>query len=109
MPRAMQVRHIMIVVLVLAIEQHSEVAAVDSRLLHPGHRDLEAIDWQACQRPAHGDLIGTEVEQGADEHIAGNTALAVQIERTAAPHRKRFRYFSLATLHGLTPPCPEDD
>ena len=42
--------HVMVVVLVLAVELHVEVAGVKAALCHAAHADLETVDRQGVQR-----------------------------------------------------------
>ena len=47
---AKEPRHVVVVVLVLAVELHVEVAGVKAALCHAAHADLEAVDRQGIQR-----------------------------------------------------------
>ena len=47
---AKEPRHVVVVVLVLAVELHVEVAGVKAALCHAAHADLETVDRQGVQR-----------------------------------------------------------
>ena len=83
---SIEVVHVMVVRLVHLVENHVEVAALDARRQLARHRNLEAIDIQACQRTPQSVLVGAEVEQRTHDHVAADATRALQIQRLARSH-----------------------
>ena len=89
-PRSMQVIHIVVVILMLAVQHHVEIATRDTRTGYMRDLDLVPLDRQAFQRRAHRLLVGlvAQIEQGPREHIARHAARALQVQNSslAVPH-----------------------
>ena len=77
---AVQVRHVVVVVLVRRIQHHVEVAAVYPVRLRARHADVVAVQGQARERGAHGLLVCAKVQQGRDHHVAAYAACALQVQ-----------------------------
>ena len=77
--------HVVVVVLVLAVELHVEVAGVKAALCHAAHADLEAVDRQGIQRGQEPLLARSQVQQRRHRHVAAYAGGAVHDEGTAAP------------------------
>ena len=71
----------MVVVLMLGIEHHIEVARRKRTGHHARDLDLEAVRRQARQRCMQAGLVSPQVEQGGDQHVARNARRAFEIER----------------------------
>ena len=77
----MQIRHIMIMILMLCIEHDIEVACIQCRLLHSADHDLRAFQMKTVQRMQQHMRIRPQVEQSCNCHISADSAHAVQYQR----------------------------
>ena len=81
-----EVVHVMVMRLMHLVEDYVEVAALDAGRQLARHGNLEAIDVQARQRSPQAILVGTKVEQRADNHVATDATRTLQIQRLARSH-----------------------
>ena len=77
----MQIRHIMIMILMLCIEHDIEVACIQCRFLHSADHDLRAFQMKTVQRMQQHLRIRTQVEQSCNCHISADSARAIQYQR----------------------------
>lgn len=76
-----QIGHVVVMVLVRRIEHDVKIAAVDSGFLYATDAHLISRNGQARQRVTQTRLVGTQVKQGSDGHIAADAVCAIKIER----------------------------
>lgn len=91
---AVQIGHVMVMVFVRRIEHDVKITAVDSGFLHATDAYLISRNGQARQRVTQTRLVGTQVKQGSDGHIAADAVCAIKIERLShdlpvSAHRNR--------------------
>ena len=78
---AMQIGHVVVVVLVGRIKHHGKIAHVQTRLRHAADLHGEALHRQAVQGTAHGLLAGAGIQQGRGAHVAADARGAFQIKQ----------------------------
>ncbi len=76
---AVQVRHVVVVVLVGIVEHHVEVAGIQAVLRHARHAHREPLHRQAVEGCAHRCLVGSRIEQRRDQHVAADARAAFQV------------------------------
>ena len=64
----------------LSLEPHVEVAGTHAVLCHLAHDDLVPRERQTCKRLAQVPLVGSQIEQGRDDHVAANARCTFEIE-----------------------------
>ena len=77
---AVEPRHVMVMVFQLSLKPHVEVAGAHTVLCHLAHDDLVPRERQTCERLAQALLIGPQIEQGCDDHVAADARRAFEIE-----------------------------
>ena len=77
---AVQPRHVVVMVFQLSLEPHVEVAGAHTVLRYLAHDDLVPRERQTCKRLAQVPLVGSQIEQGRDDHIAADARCAFEIE-----------------------------
>ena len=77
---AVQPRHVVVMVFQLSLEPHVEVAGTHAVLRHLAHDDLVPRERQTCKRLAQVLLVGSQIEQGRDDHVAADARCAFEIE-----------------------------
>ena len=77
---AVQPRHVVVMVFQLCLEPHVEVAGAHTVLRHLAHDDLVSRERQTCERFAQALLIGPQIEQGCDDHVAADARCTFEIE-----------------------------
>ena len=77
---AVQPRHVVVMVFQLSLKPHVEVAGTHAVLRHLTHDDLVPRERQTCKRLAQVLLIGSQIEQGRDDHIAADARCTFEIE-----------------------------
>ena len=77
---AVQVGHIVVVVLVLGVQYHVKIAGVQPGLFHSADVDAEPIQRQAGQRFAQHSLVRAQVQQRRRDHIAADAGVTFQIQ-----------------------------
>lgn len=65
-------RHVVVVVLMLVVKLHVEVAGVEAALCHAAHADLEAVDGKGAQRGQEPLLARTQVQERRHGHVAAD-------------------------------------
>ena len=76
-------RHVVVVVLVLVVKLHVEVAGVEAALCHAAHADLEAVDGQGVQRGQEPLLARAQVQERCHGHVAADAGGPVHDEGAA--------------------------
>ena len=72
---------LMVMVMVMVVGQvHVEFHAGDRRFLAAGDMEMVAIEFELFQLAFQAARVHAEIEQGGNEHIAGNAADEVEIE-----------------------------
>ena len=77
---AVQPRHVVVMVFQLSLEPHVEVAGAHAVLRHLAHDDLVPREWQTRERLAQVLLVGSQIEQGCDDHIAADARCTFETE-----------------------------
>lgn len=77
---AVQPRHVVVMVFQLSLEPHVEVAGTHAVLRHLAHDNLVPRERQTCKRLAQVPLVGSQIEQGRDDHVAANARCTFEIE-----------------------------
>ena len=77
---AVEPRHVMVMVFQLSLKPHVEVAGAHTVLCHLAHDDFVPRERQTCERLAQALLIGPQIEQGCDDHVAADARRAFEIE-----------------------------
>ena len=72
--------HVVVVVLVLVVELHVEVAGIEAALCHAAHTDLEPVDGQGVQRGQEPLLARAQVQQRRHRHVAADAGRPVHDE-----------------------------
>ena len=91
----------MIMVLVRGVQLHVEVAAIDTSLLHARHRNRKPLERQFLEhlRQPLQRRLSPKVKKRRNQHVTGNSRLAIQIERFAASRaRCLYRHLHAAPL-----------
>ena len=88
--------HVVVVVLVLAVELHVEVAGAKAALCHAAHADLEPVDGQGVQRGQEAPLARSQVQQRRHRHVAADAGGPVHDESTVAPVLAAILFIELA-------------
>ena len=78
---AVEPGHIVIVVLEPLCKLDVEIAGVDAMLVYARHGDRKAVDRQRGELFAQVLLVGAQVEQGRDGHIAADARGAIDDKR----------------------------
>ena len=78
--RPVQVRHIMVVIFMVCIQQNIKAAAVDARFLHSGDFDIKTRCGNRPERLFQCFPVCAQIQQGCRKHIAGNPGVGFQIE-----------------------------
>ncbi len=74
---AMEVGHVVVVVLVGRVQHHGKIAHIQARLHHPADLHGEALHVQTVERPAHDFLAGAGIQQRRRGHIAADARRAL--------------------------------
>ena len=77
---AVQPRHVVVMVFQLCLEPHVEVAGAHAFLRHLAHDDLVPRERQTRECLAQVPLVGSQIEQGRDDHVAADARCAFKIE-----------------------------
>ena len=77
-------RHVVVVVLMLVVKLHVEVAGVEAALCHAAHADLEAVDGKGAQRGQEPLLARAQVQERRHGHVAADAGGPVHDEGAAA-------------------------
>lgn len=77
---AVQPCHVVVMVFQLSLEPHVEVAGTHAVFRHLTHDDLVPRERQTCKRLAQVLLIGSQIEQGRDDHVAADARCTFEIE-----------------------------
>lgn len=75
---AVKIGHVVVVVVV--IEDHVKVTGVEAALVHSADGDAVAFQGKAGQRRLKHLLIGAEIEQSRDGHIAADAGITFEIK-----------------------------
>ena len=78
--RTVQVRHIMVVIFMICIQQDVKTAAVDARFLYSGDFDIKTGCGNRPERLFQCFPVCAQIQQGCRKHIAGNPGVGFQIE-----------------------------
>ena len=77
----MQIRHIMIMILMLCVKHDVKVTCIQRRFLHSADHNLRAFQMKTVQRMQQDILIRTQIQQSCHCHISADSAHAVQYQR----------------------------
>lgn len=77
---AVQPRHVVVMVFQLCLEPHVEVAGAHTVLRHLTHDDLVPRERQTRECLAQVPLVGSQIEQGRDDHVAADARCTFEIE-----------------------------
>lgn len=69
----------MVVVVMLFVENHIEIKALDGVLHHTSGNDLNAFLAEPFEGFPHHAFVSSEVEQRSDCHVAADPAAAIKI------------------------------
>ena len=76
---SVKIFHVMIVIFVGFIQDHSEVAGVQSRFLHPGNFRPEAVYAEAPESFFQHFPVRSQVKKGGHRHISADPGITFQI------------------------------
>ena len=77
---AVQPRHVVVMVFQLSLKPHVEVAGAHAVLRHLAHDDLVPRERQTRECLAQVSLVGSQIEQGRDDHVAADARCTFEIE-----------------------------
>ena len=77
---SVQVLHVVVVSVVLLVEDHIEVAAINARFLHSADLRLKAVSRYSLQDLQELLLIRSKVKQRCHSHVAADTGPAFKIK-----------------------------
>ena len=77
---AVQPRHVVVMVFQLCLEPHVEVAGAHAVLRHLAHDDLVPRERQTRERLAQVPLVGSQIEQRRNDHVAADARCTFEIE-----------------------------
>ena len=83
---AVEVFHVVVMILVRGIENHVEVAGIEARLLHAADANFEALHRQAAEHLEHGRLASSlflrrsQIEKRRHSHVAADARRAFQVQ-----------------------------
>ena len=86
--------HIVVVVLVIVVEHHIEIAGSERTRHLARDTDLVAFERKGRERGAEPLAIGAKVEQGGNQHVAGDAGRALEVERLR--HGRSFQLLTRA-------------
>ena len=66
---AVEVRHVVVVVLVGGVQHHVKITGVQPGFFDTRYFDVKSVQRQAGQRLAQHSLVRAQVQQGGGEHI----------------------------------------
>ena len=75
-----KIRHVVVVIVMILIQDHIEIAGVDPSLFDPADPDLIAVQGERGKRREKPALIRAQVQQRSHGHISADPAGAVEIE-----------------------------
>ena len=81
LPVAVEIDHVVVMVLMGRIEHHVEVAHVQARLHHSRDVNGKPLHTQAFERRAHHLFPRTDVQQSRRTHVAADARSAFQIQK----------------------------
>ena len=90
-----QIRHVMIVIVMILIQDHVEIAGIDPGLFDPADPDLISVQGKGGKRRKKAVLIRAQIQQRSHGHISADPAGAVKIKCI----QKRF----VAFVHDKSP------
>ena len=77
---AVQPRHVVVMVFQLSLKPHVEVAGAHAVLRHLAHDDLVPRERKTREHLAQVLLVGSQIEQGRDDHVAADARCTFEIE-----------------------------
>ena len=77
---AVQPCHVVVMVFQPCLEPHVEVAGAHAVLRHLAHDDLVPRERQTRECLAQVSLVGSQIEQGRDDHVAADARCTFEIE-----------------------------
>ena len=86
--------HIVVVVLVIMVEHHIEIAGSERTRHLARDADLVALERKGRERGTEPLAVGAEVEQGGHQHVAGDAGRALEVERLR--HGRSFQLLTRA-------------
>ena len=86
--------HVVVVVLVIMVEHHVEIAGCERAGHHTRDTDLVALEREGRKRGAEPLAVCAEVEQGGHQHVAGDAGRALEVERLR--HGRSFQLLTRA-------------
>lgn len=76
---SIQIRHVMVMVLVLRIQAHVKVAYIQPGLFHPADLGREPLYRKALQSLFQHLLIGPQIQKSRHRHISADPGIAFQV------------------------------
>ena len=76
---SIQIRHVMVMVLVLRIQAHVKVAYIQPGLFHPADLGREPLYRKALQCLSQHLLIGPQIQKSRHRHISADPGIAFQV------------------------------
>ena len=77
---AIEPGHVVVVVFQLGLKPHVEVAGAHAVLRHLAHDDLVPRERKTREHLAQVLLVGSQIEQGRDDHVAADARCTFEIE-----------------------------
>jgi hypothetical protein len=69
---SVQILHIVVVAVMLLVEDHIEVTAVDAGLLHPADPDLKSVSGNPVEHSKELVRIRSQIQKRRDRHVAAD-------------------------------------
>ena len=79
-PAAVQVLHVVVVILVDLVQDDVKIAGIEPGLLHPAYADAVAVQRKALKRFQEFFFISPKVQQSCHRHVAGDPGAAFEVE-----------------------------
>ena len=79
---AVQIGHVVVVVLVRSVQYYVKIAGIQSGFFHAADVDAKPVQRQTCQRLAQHGFARAQVQQRRRDHIAADAGVAFQVQGT---------------------------
>ena len=77
---SVQILHVVVVAVMLLVEDHIKVTAVDAGLFHPADPGLKSVSGNPVEHSKELVRIRSQIQKGRDRHIAADPGPTFQIK-----------------------------
>ena len=77
---SVQILHVVVVAVMLLVEDHIKVTAVDAGLFHPADPGLKSVSGNPVEHSKELVRIRSQIQKGRDRHIASDPGPTFQIK-----------------------------